>query len=420
MKSLSAEIIAVGTELLLGDILNTNAQFLSKSLSELGFNVFFQTVVGDNEKRLENAVNSALGRADVIITSGGLGPTNDDLTKETVAKALGLNMAEDEKTLCKIKEYFKNRKEFPKSNIKQAYIPEGAKVLENDCGTAPGVIIEKNGKTVIMLPGPPIELIPMFNEKARPYLEKMTGATIVSETLRLFGIGESLAAEKLSDVMESSNPTVAPYAKLGEMVLRITAKAEAKKEANEKIAVAKKVIYDRVGEYIYASGDKALSETVTEMLIENGLTVATAESCTAGLLSAAITEAGGASEVFKKGVVTYSNEAKEELLGVSHDTLEKYGAVSEKTACEMAEGIKKSAKCDIAVSVTGIAGPGGGSEEKPVGLVFVGISSCRGTFAKKLNLNGDRKKVRTLTVLNALDLIRQEIMKIKNIQKREI
>ncbi|MBP3337397.1 MAG: competence/damage-inducible protein A [Clostridia bacterium] len=408
MKNLSAEIVAVGTELLLGDILNTNAQFLSKELSLLGFNVFFQTVVGDNPERLSSAIGLALNRADVVITSGGLGPTDDDLTKETVAHHLGLELVEDEESLLFIREFFKKRDTFPKSNLKQGLIPKGAKAVKNDNGTAPGVIAEKDGKTVIMLPGPPNEIIPMFNDKIKPYLEKMTGATIVSETLRVFGKGESQVAEELSDLMEKANPTIAPYAKTGEVTLRLTAKAETEEEAKKLLSPLKEEVIKRLGDFVYNTEDISLSETVADILKEKNLTVATAESCTAGKLSAALTDPEGASSVFNMGVVTYSNEAKEALLGVKHETLEKFGAVSEETALEMAEGIKKAAKSDIGIGITGIAGPGGGTKEKPVGLVYVGVASKNHVFAKKLNLWGDRNKVRTLAVLNALDLIRRE------------
>ena len=409
MKSLSAEIVAVGTELLLGDILNTNAQFLSKELSELGFNVFFQTVVGDNGQRLSDVVKTAINRADIVITSGGLGPTDDDLTKETVAEAFSLPLVEDSESTRLIFEYFKNRDVFPKSNLKQGLIPKGAKAIKNDNGTAPGILLNHGEKTVVMLPGPPNELIPMFTDKVKPVLEKMTGATIVSKSLKVFGLGESQAAEMLKDLMESANPSLAPYAKTGEVLLRITAKAETKTVAQEKISAMEKEVLKRLGDFVYAKEDISLAEAVTKLLIEKNKTVATAESCTAGMLASALTEMSGASGAFNMGVVTYSNEAKMELLGVKNSTLEKVGAVSRETACEMAAGIMKKSGADVGIGITGIAGPGGGTDEKPVGLVYVGVASNRGVFAKELNLKGDRKRVRTLSVLNALDLIRREI-----------
>ena len=408
MKNLSAEILAVGTELLLGDILNTNAQFLSQELSSLGFNVYFETVVGDNPERLSAAVNLAINRADVVITSGGLGPTEDDLTKETVADALGLSLFEDEESKNLLCEYFKDRDAFPKSNLKQALIPEGGRAIKNDNGTAPGVIVTKGEKTVIMLPGPPKELIPMFNDRVRPILSEMTGATIVSKSLKVFGIGESQAAEMLKKYMDGLNPSLAPYAKTGELLLRITAKADTKKEAEEKIEPVKNEVIKILGDSVYAESDITLSECVTRLLIEKNITVATAESCTAGKLAAAITETDGASLIFKMGVVTYSNEAKESLLGVVHEALEKFGAVSQQIAKQMAEGIKEKSGADIGIGITGIAGPGGGTDEKPVGLVYVGVATKNGVYAKELRLKGNRERVRTLSVLNALDLIRRE------------
>ena len=410
MESLSAEIIAVGTELLLGDILNTNAQFLSQRLSELGFNVFYQTVVGDNPERLVNAVNTASKRADVIVTSGGLGPTEDDLTKETVAAALGLELVKSEEAYSDLLGYFNGA--FPKSNLKQAYVPEGAVVLRNDNGTAPGVIISKGGKTFVMLPGPPGELVPMFRDKAEPILKRLTGATIMSEVVRIFGIGEAAVGEMLSDLTKRANPTVAPYAKTGEVTLRITAKTEDAESAKALIKEARAEIEKRLGEYIYGFGEDGLDKVTTRTLAEKGLTAATAESCTAGLLAAALTELAGASETFGEGVITYSNEAKRRYLGVSAETLEKHGAVSGETACEMAEGIRRKSGADIGASVTGIAGPGGGTEEKPVGLIYIGISSRHGTFSKKLLFKkGSREKNRTKAVLAALDLIRREALK---------
>ena len=406
---MNGEIIAVGTELLLGNIVNTNAQFLSEELSNLGINVYFQSVVGDNRERLEKTISAALKRADLIILTGGLGPTDDDLTKETVADLLGLNMYLHEESKKVIESYLK--KEVSQSNLKQAYIPEGAIVLKNDHGTAPGIIIEKDEKIVVLLPGPPREMAPMFKEKVKPYLEKKSNCVMQSQILRLFGIGESTVGDIIRDLMQNDNPTVAPYAKDNETTLRVTAKAKTVREAKKLNSEMIENLKERLGEYIYSYDDTELKVVTANLILEKGLTIAAAESCTAGLFTATLAEMPGISSALRESVITYSNEAKEKYLKVKNETLKKYGAVSHQTAKEMAYGIRLTAKADIGISITGIAGPDGGTKEKPVGLVYIAISTKKKTNIYKLNLIGkERNKLRHAAVMNALNIVRKTLL----------
>lgn len=409
---MNAEIIAVGTELLLGQIVNTNAQFLSQELSRLGINVYFQTVVGDNSMRLQETFENALSRADVIVLTGGLGPTKDDLTKETVAKTLGLELELHEESLRKIKGFFASiHREMSHNNEKQAYLPKGCNVLINDNGTAPGCLIEKNGKIVVMLPGPPQEMEPMFKASVYPYLRSKTTEIIYSKVLRIFGIGESALEERLNDLIDrQSNPTIAPYAKQGEVTLRITAKCENEVQAEKMIQPIEDEIRNRLGIAVYGEGEESLEEVVSKLLLEKGVTLATAESCTGGLLGEKITRIPGISAVYLAGVITYSNEAKMKLLGVSEETLTLHGAVSSQTAKEMARGIRDSSNSDIGISITGIAGPGGGTEEKPIGLVYVGMSTREKCWYKELRLAGSRQRIRNMTTMYALDTIRRYLL----------
>ncbi|MBQ4145932.1 MAG: competence/damage-inducible protein A [Clostridia bacterium] len=407
------EIISVGTELLLGQIVNTNAQVISRMLGELGMNVYYTTVVGDNPQRLRSALEIAAGRADGIITTGGLGPTGDDLTKETIADFCGLKCVMHQESLDRLKARFAGRKTpMPKNNLKQAEMPEGCIVLNNENGTAPGAIIEHKENIFIMLPGPPSEMKPMLYEKVRPYLEKKTDYVIHSKSLRIFGVGESAAEEKLKDIMErQTNPSIAPYAKIGEMEFRLTARAHSVEEAEKMIAPLEKEVRDIIGDFIYAEGEEAnLQKTVVELLIDKGLKITTAESCTGGLIAKKLTEVSGASEVFHAGFVTYSNEEKEKLLGVSHKTLEEYGAVSEQTALEMSKGSMERANADIGIGITGIAGPTGGTKEKPVGLVYISICAKDCHKAYKLQLNGSREVVRERASLYVLDMVRRYVI----------
>ncbi len=406
---MKAEIISVGTELLLGQIVNTDAKFIAEELASAGINLFYTTVVGDNAERLKNAVELAFERAELVIFTGGLGPTCDDITKETVSEYFGLETVCDEYSLNKIKSFFeKINRNMTENNVKQAYLPKGAKILENFHGTAPGCIIEKNGRIAVMIPGPPNEAEPMFKNQVMPYLLNKSGTTIVSKTVKTFGIGESALEEKVKDLMNNANPTLAPYAKTGEAELRITAKAENKAEAEKLIETVLEEVKARVGEYIYGYDDETLNSAVYKFLKNSGLTLSTAESCTGGLLSDAIVKIPGSSAVFGYGAVTYANDAKTKILGVKTETLEKYGAVSPQTAKEMAEGIKRLSGSTFGAATTGIAGPDGGTAEKPVGLVYIAVADEKETRIKKLNLSGNREKVRILAVKNVLRMILEE------------
>lgn len=406
-----AEIICVGTELLLGDILNTNAQYLSKRLADLGISVYFQSVVGDNEQRLLQTIKIAQERSDILIFSGGLGPTTDDITKETVAKALGLNLYLNEEEKERITQYFAKRNlNFTSNNMKQAMVPEGATVLVNNNGTAPGIYIKQNEKMYFILPGPPNELIPMFDGDVSPIIEKVTDGKIVSKTLKLVGIGESEAAQRIADIINNqTNPSVAPYAKLSEVHLRITAKANSKEEAMPMIEEMEASIRQHLGEYVYTDKEEELEDVIVNLLTEKGLKIATAESCTAGMLASRIVNVSGASNVFGEGFVTYSNKAKIKNLGVKKETLEKFGAVSEETVSEMATGVREKTGADIGIAITGLAGPTGGTESKPVGLVYIGISYGDKLEIRKHNLIGNREKNRTTATKQALVFLYQVI-----------
>lgn len=410
---MTVELISVGTEILLGNIVNTNAAYLSEQCAGLGLSCYYQTVVGDNEERLAQTIRTALERADIIILSGGLGPTKDDLTKETAAKVLGKELKLDEHSKKRIKDYFTKRKiELTDNNWKQAMVPEGAIVIDNDNGTAPGIIMEENGKRVILLPGPPNELIPMFENSIYPYLSEAEPGIIYSKTVKLCGIGESKAETMVADLIaEQGNPTLAPYAKTGEVHLRITAKAVDEKEAKKLIKPVVKELKNRFGMNVYTTDENVtLEQAVVDLLLANHLTVTTAESCTGGLLSAKLINVPGVSEVFKSGHVTYSNKAKHKLLGVKKPSLDKYGAVSESVAKEMVKGAALFSKADVAVAITGIAGPDGGSEEKPVGLVYIACSVCGKIKVKEYNFSGNRNKIRESSVIAALTLMRQCIL----------
>ncbi|MBU3197642.1 competence/damage-inducible protein A [Clostridium algidicarnis] len=412
---MKAEIIAVGTELLLGDILNTNAQFLSKELAILGIEVYHQTVIGDNGERLLEAFDEAFKRCDVVITSGGLGPTKDDITKEMAAKYFGKELTLNEEELKNIEKYFnKTGKKMTENNRKQAYFPKDDIILKNNNGTAPGAIMKgENGGVIIVLPGPPKELIPMFKESVVPYLRNTTDSTLYSKVLRLFGIGESTMEDEIKDILESqTNPTVAPYAKELDLILRITSKAKNEEEAKKLIEPLEKQIRQRLPQYIYGENDDTLESVVGEKLIKENLTISSAESCTGGMLSARLINVPSISKVFIEGAVTYSNQAKVSRLSVKKETLEKYGAVSKETAIEMAEGIAKTANTDIGISTTGIAGPDGGTNEKPVGLVYIGLYIKGNTLVKELNIKGNREKIRTRATIEALNFLRIELNKL--------
>lgn len=410
---MTVELISVGTEILLGNIVNTNAAYLAEQCAVLGLSCFYQTVVGDNEERLARTLETALGRSDIIILSGGLGPTRDDLTKETAAKVMGKELHMDEHSKKRIADFFTRRGlELTDNNWKQAMVPEGAIVIDNDNGTAPGIIIESEEKRVILLPGPPGELIPMFESAVYPYLSKAAPGVIYSQTVKLCGIGESKAETMVADLIaQQGNPTIAPYAKIGEVHLRITAKAPAEKEAKKLIKPMVKELKNRFGMSVYTTEENVtLEQAVVDLLLANKLTVTTAESCTGGLLAARLTGVPGVSEVFKSGQVTYSNKAKHRLLGVKKHSLGKHGAVSENVAKEMAKGAAIFSRADVSVAITGIAGPDGGSTEKPVGLVYIACSVCGKIKVKEYNFTGNRNKIRESSVIAALTLMRHCIL----------
>lgn len=408
------ELVSVGTELLLGNIVNTNTQFLAEKCALLGLSMYHQVVVGDNHDRLAEVMETALKRSDIVILTGGLGPTEDDLTKEVCAEVLGMSLVEDPHTRERIEEYFRNSiyKEIPDNNWKQAVVPEGAIVLDNDNGTAPGLILEKDGKAAILLPGPPAELYPLFMKQVYPYLQKLQPEVIRSQMIKVCGMGESQVEDTLLDLIDrQSNPTIATYAKTGEVHIRVTAKAADEEAARQLVKPVVKEIKSRLGDCVYSTKEnETLEMAVVRLLDKYGLTVTTAESCTGGLLSGRIVNVPGASDVFREGFITYSNKAKRKYLDVSKSTLKKYGAVSEQTAREMATGAVFATDSDTSVAVTGIAGPDGGTEEKPVGLVYIGTYMKDTVRVEQYQFKGNRAKVREQAVVKALDLLRRSIL----------
>lgn len=402
------ELISVGTEILLGDILNTDAQYLSIELAKLGISVIHQSTVGDNRERLLAQLDEAAKRSDIIILSGGLGPTPDDLTKEVCCEFFGKEMFLHEPTVEKIKEYFSSKGiEMAQNNLKQAMLPKDCVIFPNDNGTAPGMAIEKDGIHILVLPGPPRELKPMFQNCAVPYLMQFSDRIIVSHNIRTFGIGESSMAERVNDLFDAQNPTVAPYAKDGEALLRVTAMAKTKEDAESLCEPIIEEIKKRLDAYVYGVDYNCIEEAVVGMLKEHHLKVATAESCTGGLIAKRITDVPGASEVFECGIISYANGIKHKVLGVSEDDLNKYGAVSEPVAKQMAQGALKVSGADIAVSVTGIAGPDSDSTGKPVGLVYIGLADKKNVWVREIRTSRrDRSYNRYVSASNALDMIR--------------
>lgn len=409
---MNAELIAVGTEILLGEIVNTDAQLISQGLSELGINVFYQTVVGDNPDRLRRVIEEAKERADIIVTTGGLGPTLDDLTKETLAAVFGKKMELHQPSCDRLVDFFNQiGREMTPNNVKQAWLPEGCTVFTNDWGTAPGCAFEADGKHVLMLPGPPRECNPMWKERAMPYLYPLAGGCIVSHNIRVFGLGESNMENILHDKMaEMQNPTIAPYARTSECFARITAKADTTAEAEAMLAPVVAEVAEILGEYVYGIDVDSLEQVVGDGLRAHGLTLAVAESCTGGLLSKRITDLAGASDYYKGGVCSYSNDVKMGVLGVQKETLDTVGAVSAEVAEQMALGVARVLGADVGVGITGIAGPGGGTEEKPVGLVYVSVCKDGVCHTRKMNSSLGRDRVRMQAASTALDLIRRNFL----------
>lgn len=411
---MNAEILAVGTELLMGQIANTNAQYFSRRLPEVGVGVYYHSVVGDNASRLKECLKLALSRADVVVMTGGLGPTQDDLTKETVAEFFGRKLVLHEESLEKMKLFFeKLNRPMTQNNIKQAYLPENSLIVKNKNGTAPGCILEEGGKIVVMLPGPPSEMKPMFDDTVMPYFAQRAAYKLESRFVHIFGIGESAMEDKIIDLIhQQTNPTIAPYAKEGEVTLRITARYGQGDAEEDIITPLLEKIQEKLGNYIYSTEGKSLDEVAAELLMAKNIRISFAESCTGGILSGRLTAVPGISKVFECGMVTYSNHSKTECLGVKAETIEKYGAVSRETAVEMAAGIQRVSNTDIGLSVTGIAGPDGGTAEKPVGLVYVALAHAEGVYCKQLKLWGSRERIRNVTCLHAFDMIRRHILKL--------
>ena len=408
---MTVEIISVGTELLLGNIVNTNSQYLAEKCAGLGLSMYYQSVVGDNEERMTAAFLQAFERSDVLILTGGLGPTEDDMTKEVCAKVMGLSMYLDEHSRSRIADYFvrTGRKQITENNWKQAMVPEGAMVLDNHNGTAPGLIVEQGDKCAILLPGPPNELIPLFVEQVEPYLRKRCPETIYSEMVKLCGVGESRAETMIRDLIDAqTNPTIATYAKTAECDIRVTARAKSEAEAKELIRPVVEELYRRFGQNIFTTREEeTLEQVVVSELKQRGLTITTAESCTGGLVAARLINVSGASSVLRSALITYCDEEKSRLLGVDPELLATHTAVSSEVAYAMAVGGAKAAGADACLSVTGIAGPDGGTKEKPVGLVYIGCYLKGRTEVRELHLRGNREKIREQAVIQALDLMRR-------------
>ena len=408
--AMKAEIICVGTEILMGNIVNTNAAYIAEGLAGLGISCFYQSVVGDNDSRLREIFDEASERADIIILSGGLGPTEDDLTKETVAKAMDRELVLDERAWEEIQVFFEKRHlKLTDNNKKQAYVPDGAKVLYNKNGTAPGIILESGKVTAILLPGPPGELIPMWDKQVVPYLRELSGEVFYSETVKVCGMGESLVETELKDLIDAQiNPTIATYAKIGEVHIRVTAGASGKKEAKKLVKPVTAEIKKRFGARVFTTDENVtLEESVISLLKEKGFTLSTAESLTGGMLAGRIINVPGASEVINTGFITYSDKSKRKLLGVKKSTFKKYGAVSAQCAKRMAKGCASAAGADAAVSLTGVAGPGGGTDKKPVGLTYIGVCVNGRIRVKKYLFSGNRMKIRESAVAAALTLLRK-------------
>lgn len=408
-KSYDTEIISVGTELLLGHVTNTDARDISEMLSKIGINVKYHTVVGDNPERLRKCVETAKSRADIIITTGGLGPTCDDLTKQILAEAFGLRLVENKAEREGLYDYIRYGKKFTDNNFTQAMLPEGCTVFHNNCGTAPGCGFEKDGKIVVMIPGPPKECNAMFRESALPYLRKLSEELIVSHSVRIFGLGESSVDDIFAEEMNRmTNPTMAPYAKECDCLLQITAKAKSVDEAEKMIAPVMEHVMQRLGDVVYGVDVECIEESVIKLLREKNMTFSAAESCTGGELAKRFTDMPGASAFFKGGVVTYTNEAKAKLLGIDPALIEEKGAVSYEVAKAMAENVRALLGTDIGVGVTGLAGPDGDGVHE-VGTVFVSLAVEGETFVKELHMGAMRTRsfIRRMAGNHIYDMMRR-------------
>jgi nicotinamide-nucleotide amidase len=411
---MKVSVLSVGSELLAGDTLNSNATFLSKRLHHLGIEVVSHRVAGDNKENIMKSLKEELKGADILFITGGLGPTPDDLTKETVSEFFGRKLVLDPKSLQRIEDFFERLgMEIGEGNRKQAYFPEGSEILPNDIGTAPGCIVENKDKKVILLPGPPREMERMFEKRVLVYLDRYLEGFIETRTLRLLGIGEGHMAEKIRDLIrETSEISVAPYSKEGENIIQIVVRSKTREAALSKAEEIESEIRKRLGKHIYGEGETCIEAVVGNLLEKKGLKIAFAESCTGGMIASTMVNHPGISSTLLEGVVVYTNESKVSRLGVKEESIAQYGAVSEQVAREMAEGIVRTSKADVGISVTGIAGPSGGTPEKPVGTVFVGMALNGETRVKKLNLWGSRNQIRRRTMLIVLDWLRRSLMEI--------
>lgn len=409
-NTMKAEIIAIGTEILLGQIINTNPSYLSQKLAELGIDVYHQSTVGDNPERLIEAIREGMTRSDIVITTGGLGPTVDDITLESIARFLARKLVLDKKVLARIKSHFgKGCFKMPRESVRQAHIPEGAIILKNDVGTAPGLIIEEDKKILIALPGPPRELKPMFERGVISYLKKKTKSEwmIKTRTINIAGLPESQVDRKVKDILKSPPPvTVGIFAHPALIELKITAKAKNQRQADILINRMDKKITVRLKKYIFGRDDETLEKIVGKLLHRLGRTLAIAESCTGGLITNRITNVPGSSKYFKMAVVAYSNKAKVSQLNVSPEFLKRYGAVSSKVATQMAKNIREIAGTTFGLGITGIAGPTGATKSKPIGLVYIALATPKQTFCREFHFTGDREVIKFKTSQAALDLLR--------------
>ncbi|MCQ2558222.1 MAG: competence/damage-inducible protein A [Oscillospiraceae bacterium] len=409
MREYNTEILSVGTELLLGHVTNTDARDISEELSRLGINVRYHTVVGDNPQRMRDCVALARSRADIIITTGGLGPTVDDLTKVVLAESFGLKLVENQAEREQMYEYITYSNHFTENNYNQVMLPEGCTVFHNNCGTAPGCAFEADGTIVIMLPGPPKECRAMFRESVIPYLRTLSDKVIVSHSVRIFGLGESAVDDLFAAEMNSMrNPTMAPYAKECDCLLQVTAKADSEAEAEEMLRPVMAQVCEKLGDYVYGTDVECMEEAVLQLLQKNPKTFALAESCTGGEVAARFTELPGASEFLKGGAVTYTNEAKAVMLGIDRQFIESNLAVSEPVARAMAEHMRAVLNTDLAVGITGLAGPGGDGVHE-VGTVFVALAAENGTWVRELHMGPQRTRsfIRRMAGNHAYDMIRR-------------
>ena len=409
MRPYNTEIISVGTEILLGHITNTDSRDVSEMLSRIGINVKYHTVVGDNPERLRACVEIARSRADIIITTGGLGPTCDDLTKQILAESFGLKLVQNDEEVQFLHDFIRNKRNFTPNNFQQAMLPEGCTVFHNLWGTAPGCAFQAEGKTVIMMPGPPVECVPMFRTYGVPYLRSLSDEEIVSHSIRVFGIGESAVDDMFADEMNVMvNPTMAPYAKECDCLLQVTAKAGSEEEAEAMMAPVIAHVKERLGDFVYGMDVECIEEAIFPLLKEKGLTFATAESCTGGEIAKRFTDIPGASSVFLGGAVVYTNEVKARLLGLDPEMIEEKGAVSREVAEALAEQVRKMTGADIGIGVTGLAGPDGDGVHE-VGTVFVSMAVEGKTFVRALSLGPKRTRsyIRRMSGNHAYDMMRR-------------